>query len=288
MTKKASARSPLRYPGGKGKLAHFIANTLCQNGLRNCEFVEPFVGGGAVSLYLIRNGLVNRIHINDIDPAVYTFWLHAVNNSQRLCDLVENTPITIEEWYRQRQIQKDKDAYCGSPELAFSTLFLNRTNRSGILWAGPIGGQNQAGAWKLDCRFNKTKIIQQIASIGALKGHILVYQRDAKALLKDFSGNRGRYFFYIDPPYYQKGQSLYLNAFEHCDHKELADVITDSPHQWIVSYDNAPEISNLYKAFERLEYSLQYSVRDKYKGSEVIFYPSSLRISKTANPCSSA
>lgn len=277
--------SPLRYPGGKGKLARFIGNIVSKNGLEGCDYVEPFVGGGAVALYLLKAKFVNRIHINDIDPAIYTFWLHAAHNSGQLCDLVENTPVTMEEWHRQGEIQKDKENSVGSLRLAFSTLFLNRTNRSGIIWAAPIGGLAQTGTWKLDCRFNKAKIIEQLQSIGSFKEHIAVYQKDAKDLLKDFEAYESPCFFYIDPPYYQKGQSLYLNAFAPNDHKELANVIAGSPHKWLVSYDNIPAISTIYTNFNRLEYSIQYSVQNKYKGSEVLFYPPSLHIPKVANPC---
>lgn len=276
--------SPLRYPGGKGRLSQYVAQTIVDNGFAGCEFVEPFVGGGAVSLYLLMKGFVSRIHINDIDPAVYTFWNHAVFNTENFVSLIENTPITIEEWKKQRAIQKNKNEWVGSLELAFSTLFLNRTNRSGILWAGPIGGQEQKGTWKLDCRFNKERIVRQLVALGAVRERISIYRLDAKELVNELEKRDGRYFFYFDPPYYEKGQSLYLNFFKDSDHAELSRIIKRLPSNWLVSYDNVPEITDLYEDCGKIQYGVKYTVQRKYQGKEVIFYPPTMEIPNVVEP----
>ncbi len=277
--------SPLRYPGGKGKLSQFIAKTILDNELSGCEYVEPFVGGGAVALYLLLNGIVSHIHINDIDPSIYSFWVHAINNTDALINLVENTPINIEEWRKQKVVQKNKEDLIGTLELAFSTLFLNRTNRSGILWAGPIGGQNQIGQWKLDCRFKKENITRQLRRLAAYREKISIYQLDAKQILQRLASKNKAHFFYIDPPYYLKGQSLYLNSFDHIDHENLAQTIRTLPSSWLVSYDDVPEILDLYAAYGKIEYGIQYSVQKKYQGREVIFYPKNLVLPDTLDPC---
>lgn len=276
--------SPLRYPGGKGKLSQYVAQTILDNNLKNCEYVEPFVGGGAVALYLLQKGFVQHIHINDIDPAIYSFWKHAVYSTDKLLSLIEVTPITIDEWKRQRVIQRNKENLVGTLELAFSTLFLNRTNRSGILWAGPIGGQNQEGSWKLDCRFNKERIRKQLVSLTSFRDKISVYQLDARELVKRVGKREGNFFFYIDPPYYLKGQSLYLNSFSHLDHLELSKIIKQLSSNWLVSYDNVPEIADLYDGCGKVEYGIQYSVQRKYQGKEVIFYPQHQVVPHTKEP----
>ena len=276
--------SPLRYPGGKGKLSQYVAQTVLDNNLKGCEYVEPFVGGGAVALYLLQKRFVRHIHINDIDPAIYSFWKHAVNNTDKLLSLIEVTPITIDEWKRQRVIQRNKENLVGTLELAFSTLFLNRTNRSGILWAGPIGGQNQEGSWKLDCRFNKERIRKQLVSLASFRDKISVYQLDARELIKQIGKREGKFFFYIDPPYYLKGQSLYLNSFSHLDHLELSNIIKQLPSNWLVSYDNVSEITDLYDGCGKVEYGIQYSVQRKYQGKEVIFYPQHQVVPRTKEP----
>lgn len=276
--------SPLRYPGGKGKLSQYVARTILDNNLKGCEYVEPFVGGGAVALYLLQKGFVRHIHINDIDPAIYSFWKHAVYNTQELISLIETTPVTIDEWKKQRDIQRNKENFVGTLDLAFSTLFLNRTNRSGILWAGPIGGQKQDGAWKLDCRFNKERIRKQLNSLAAFRENISIYRLDARELIEEVGERKGQFFFYIDPPYYLKGQSLYLNSFTHLDHLKLSQIIKTLPANWLVSYDNVSEITDLYDGCGKVEYGIQYSVQRKYRGKEVIFYPRCQTVPDTQEP----
>ena len=130
--------SPLRYPGGKHRLAGFIQLAIQNLNMPDCTYVEPFAGGAGVALSLLLDGTVNRIVINDYDKAIYSFWRAVRQEPTSLIDLIQNTPVTIDEWHRQKEIYLTSTAY--SLDLAFATLFLNRTNRSGILNAGPIGG----------------------------------------------------------------------------------------------------------------------------------------------------
>ncbi len=277
--------TPLRYPGGKGKLAPFVAKVIETNGLKGGCYVEPFAGGASVALYLLLNGYVSSIQINDKDPAVASFWYNVVNNASKICDLIENTPVTIEEWRKQREVQKNKDRLHLSLDLAFSTLFLNRTNRSGIIWAGPIGGQSQEGQWKLDCRFNKSDLIKRIERIASYKDAIAVSQLDAIDLLQPFvEKEAGDTLIYLDPPYYVKGQGLYLNAYTHEDHELLSRVVEQLKSHWLVSYDNVSEILELYKAFKSKTYQLNYSVQRHTKGAEVLFWSKELQISLEEDP----
>lgn len=277
--------TPLRYPGGKGKLASFVAKVIESNGLKGGCYVEPFAGGASVALYLLLKGYVSSIHINDKDPAIAAFWYNIVNNASKICDLIENTPVTIEEWQKQREIQKIKDSLHLSLDLAFSTLFLNRTNRSGIIWAGPIGGQKQTNQWKLDCRFNKSDLIKRIERIATHKEAITVSQLDAVDLLQPFVEQESKdTLIYLDPPYYVKGQGLYLNAYTHEDHEQLSAIVGQIKAHWLVSYDNVPEILELYKAFKSKTYQLNYSVQRHAKGEEVLFWSDSLDVSLEENP----
>ena len=143
--------SPLRYPGGKKRLSDFIGLMIENADIPNCTYVEPFAGGAGVALALLFDGKVENIIINDFDKAIYSFWRAVKQEPEQLIEKIKSTPITIDEWYRQKKIYLSQSTY--SIDLAFATLFLNRTNRSGILTAGPIGGYSQAGEWKLDVRF---------------------------------------------------------------------------------------------------------------------------------------
>lgn len=262
--------SPLRYPGGKSRLAGFISLVIKNLGLKDPAFIEPFAGGSGVALSLLLNGVVKCIVINDSDMGVYSFWLAVRREYDDLIKMIEDTPITIEEWYKQRHIYQTSTSY--SLDLAFATLFLNRTNRSGILTAGPIGGQSQTGKWKIDKRFNKKAIIAKIKSISEKRDNILVLNDDVFSLLESFAHTRNA-FIYLDPPYYDKGRRLYREFFTCEDHKRLRDVLIHKiTTPWIETYDNVKEIADLYNDTAMRRFDLTYSVANKGTATELMLF----------------
>ena len=264
--------SPLRYPGGKHRLAGFIQLAIQNLNMPYCTYVEPFAGGAGVALSLLLDGTVNHIVINDYDKAIYSFWRAVRQEPASLIELIQNTPVTIDEWHRQKEIYSTSTAY--SLDLAFATLFLNRTNRSGILNAGPIGGYAQDGEWKLDVRFDKEAIIAKIKLIAKERERITVYNKDIISLLRNYVPLFGdNLFFYFDPPYYNKGQKLYKNFFTPQDHKRIYDVITneiDSP--WIITYDDVSQIAEMYSDYEMRHFDLTYSAANKGTASELMIF----------------
>ena len=262
--------SPLRYPGGKNRLSSFIALSIANSGIHDCTYIEPFAGGAGVALALLLDGTVSRIVINDFDKAIYSFWRAVKESPNDLIKRIDRTPVTIDEWHKQRKIYSDATAY--SVDLAFATLFLNRTNRSGILSAGPIGGYKQDGDWLLDVRFNKEAIISKISVISTLKDYISVYNKDIISLLKNYiQKHNDNIFLYFDPPYYNKGQKLYKNFLTPADHEKIRDVIIqeiDAP--WIMTYDDVNEIHELYHTYVIKTFDLTYSVANKGTASEIM------------------
>nr|WP_307903333.1 DNA adenine methylase [Clostridium botulinum] len=246
--------SPLRYPGGKSRLTKYVEKLIHLKKLNKSTYIEPFCGGAAIALSLLINGHVSDIIINDYDRSIYAFWYSVKNYSEELCSMIKNTEITIEEWHRQRAIQLEKEKK-DLLTLGFSTLFLNRTNRSGILKAGVIGGMKQNGNYKLDCRFNKKKIIDKIKLIASYADKIEIYNLDTEKLIDDVIMNLNKKsFIFFDPPYYKKGSSLYTNFYKHEDHLALANKIKNIKyHSWIVTYDNVKEIRDMYKE-KRMEH----------------------------------
>ena len=90
---------------------------------------------------------------------------------------------------------------------------------------------------------------------------------------------------YFDPPYYVKGQQmLYVNYYEPDDHKTIARLIPHVNQNWVISYDDVPEIRLLYKKYRSLAYKLHYTAQDKYKGKEILFFCQGLKIPKVENP----
>lgn len=275
--------SPLRYPGGKAKLLGHITQIITENNLNNGIYVEPFAGGASVALGLLLNGTVKQIIINDKDRSIYALWHSILQRCDEFCELIENTPINIESWQNQKLVQKNKSE-ADLLELGFSTFFLNRTNRSGILNAGVIGGINQTGHYKIDVRFNKLELINRIRRIADIRDNIIVLNQDAVDLLttKDGYLQGEKVFIYLDPPYYVKGQNLYLNYYRDEDHKVIADILsTTTCFKWAVSYDNVEFIRNLYKGFRSTQFQLNYSANKSGKGNEIIFYSNDLKIPNT-------
>lgn len=264
--------SPLRYPGGKNRLASFIRIAIQNLEIRDCTYVEPFAGGAGVALTLLLDGTVNRIVINDYDKAIYSFWRAVKQEPKALIDRIRETSVTIDEWYRQREIYSSATTY--SLDLAFATLFLNRTNRSGILNAGPIGGYSQSGEWKLNVRFEKDAIIEKINSIAKEKKKIAIYNKDIISFLRNYAPTfEGDMFIYFDPPYYNKGQKLYKNFFTPQDHQRIHDIITQEvAAPWIITYDDVGQIAEMYRDYEMRRFDLTYSAANKGTASELMIF----------------
>jgi len=265
--------TPLRYPGGKAKLAGFIAQLLDKNNLLGGTYVEPYAGGASVALGLLVRGHVSRVHINDIDPSIYAFWHSVLRQPEELCRLIRDRRVTVAEWKRQREVQRSPDGR-DLLTLGFSTFFLNRTNRSGIIHSGGlIGGLSQKGKWKLNARYNKMELVSRIQRIALLAGRISLCQEDAATFLRQLLPQLpSTSFVYLDPPYYVKGtRRLYANFYGHKDHASIATLIGKARVPWLVSYDDRPEIRRLYRKFRSARYRLSYTAHDRYDGREVLF-----------------
>jgi DNA adenine methylase len=270
--------SPLRYPGGKNKLSAFLAKICIDNDI-NSHYVEPYAGGASVALFLLLEGFVDKVTINDKDPSIYAFWHSVLNESKELCRLISNTEITIDRRQKMKELQMNAENI-SLLELGFSTLFLNRTNRDGIIKGGVIGGKDQLGDYKLDCRFNKKEIIRRIELISKRSQDIELHNLDALDLINKIENESKikETIFYFDPPYYLKASSLYMNYYNINDHKEVAERIKQIQNiSWIVSYDNHAVIQDLYSSYSKKEYTFNHSAHSSKKGKEILFFSDNLK-----------
>lgn len=267
--------SPLRYPGGKYKISRLIELLINKAGDLCSTYIEPFAGGAGVALDLLKRNVVSEIVINDSDKAIASFWKAAVENNDALVDMIYSTPVTIDEWKRQREIYLNSRR-C-SLEYGFATFFLNRTNHSGILTSGPIGGQKQDD-WKLDVRYNKDDLISKIESLKPYKRKIHVFNRDVNALIATQIKRYEKHaFVYFDPPYYKKGRELYKNFFTDRLHRNLhTNIMQNVKSPWVVSYDDVQEIREIYKTSPAMSFSLNYSLANNGSGREVMFFSKGL------------
>lgn len=276
--------TPLRYPGGKGKLTPYIKLVFEANDLLDGHYVEPYAGGAGIALNLLLDGYASCIHLNDLNPAVHAFWSAVLNQTDELCDLISQVEVSMREWHRQKEIFSSAAGHTVL-EIGFATFFLNRTNRSGIILGGVIGGKSQDGPWKLDARFNKQDLIKRIRAIALYRDRIRLYNLDAAALIQTVLPQLpARTLVYLDPPYYVKGQGLYQNHYAHADHVAIAGLVREVELPWIVSYDHAPEIMRMYEGCPELIYGINYSAQNRYQGAEAMFFSERLLIPDIKNP----
>lgn len=266
--------SPLRYPGGKSFLFPLIDAYLQALSIKNAVYVEPYAGGAGVALALLFNDRVDEIVINDFDRAIYAFWKSAVTETRRFVDKICGTPLTIAEWKRQRTIYQD--ARSRRFDLGFATFYLNRTNISGFLGGGPIGGVEQSGKWKLDARYNKEALVARIRKLGQYRKRIKVANKDGLELVDGYIKSKNA-LVYLDPPYYEKGATLYLNHYHRSDHELLATKLNSNRKaNWALTYDSNPVIRALYRERRKRSFSLNYNAYESRIGKEILILSDAL------------
>jgi DNA adenine methylase len=275
--------SPLRYPGGKNCLTEFLTDIALVNNLTNGTYVELFAGGAGAALNLLFNGVYRNIHINDYDTHIYAMWYSILNHTDDFIKKIQETEITINEWYKQKKIFDNSDSY-DIVSIGFSAFFLNRTNRSGIIFkAGPIGGFDQTGNYLIDVRFNKKNLIQRIVKIAENRDFITLTNHDALELifnLDEYYPEKDKLFLYLDPPYYKKGKLLYMNNYSHENHFQLQQAVNMnmSNHNWIISYDNVQEIRDIYLGYRMSSFDLKYSLQSKKFGKELLIFSNDISL----------
>lgn len=267
-------KNPLRYPGAKSKLVPYIKKLLETEHLTNCTLYEPYAGSAAVSLALLESKTISKAIINELDPLIYYFWLSVMNDTNNLITLIENVDITLDNWMHYSQYRNSSYLTNKSPlEIGFAGLYLNRTSFSGILNANPLGGMKQESQYKINCRFNKEKIIKSIRELSCFSDRIEIYNMDALDFLNEKTKYKRNYntFVYVDPPYYEKGPTLYRYSYDKSMHIRLAKFIKNKSYPWLVSYDDHPEIRKLYQKSKRQNIYLDYSVNTHIQGKELLF-----------------
>lgn len=262
--------SPLRYPGGKTRLIDLVKEVVNLNELNGGLYIEPYAGGAALALSLVMDGCMERVVINDYDRSIFAFWYSVIYQPEALIEKIIKTPITIEEWKKQREVQRCKVA---APilDLGFSTFFLNRTNRSGILKAGVIGGLEQNSIYKIDARFNKDSLISKIQNIAKYRDQIIVSNFDAIHLISRYKNISSKNLFFLDPPYYVKGCDLYVSYYRDNDHVALAQNIQRRNNlNWLITYDEHPRILEIYEGCNINRFHLSYSAGASKEGTELL------------------
>jgi DNA adenine methylase len=265
--------SPLRYPGGKAVLGPVLADVLAANDLHDGKIVEPFAGGAGASLYLLFGEYAGSLVLNDADPRVAAFWRSVLHQTDELCDRILTSRPTMKLWRACRDVYRSTRRR-SQIDMAFAVFFLNRCNRSGVLInGGPIGGHKQMGAWGIDARYNRPDLVRRIRRIAGYGDGITVTTMDARELLRSEAVGGRRTFVFLDPPYYEKGQRLYMNNLAHKGHEELATLLLEEPSfNWVLTYDDVPQVRALYASLSLRMFRLGYSAYERRLGRELIIF----------------
>lgn len=275
--------TPLRYPGGKSKLSWLVKDLITLNGFEGGQYIEPYAGGAGVAMELLLKDVVSHVHINDLNEGVYCFWDSVLNDTESLMGKIYDCCLDMPTWYEQRHVMSNCKEY-SRLDVGFAFFFLNRTNRSGIIGAGVIGGYEQKGNYKIDARFNKDELIERITSIAKKRERVSLHNKDAEEFLVDIDAAAlPGGFFYVDPPYFVKGKRLYDNFYEGVDHSRISEVVARLRTPWMLSYDDHEEIRRLYSKFRISEIDLVYSAALKTKGQEVVFFSDGLLLPDKLN-----
>lgn len=267
--------SPLRYPGGKNCIFPFVSNLFYENQMIGMRYAEPYAGGGGLALRLLFEGFVDHIYINDLDTSIFAFWKTIVENANEFCEWIEKTDISIENWKKYKEIQKRPQSVSYF-ELAKSTFFLNRTNVSGVIKGGVIGGLEQLGKYKIDARFNKQDLIRRIKKIHGARNRIAVSNYDGIQFINSLDKMKKDIFIYLDPPYFKKGADLYMNYYLQQDHQRLSKKVKNLNKTWMVSYDNQEFIFNLYAEKRKIIHRLSQSASNRV-GDEIFIFDENLQ-----------
>lgn len=277
--------SPLRYPGGKNCIFPFVSKLFYENEFLGGAYAEPYAGGAGLALRLLFEEYVERIYVNDLDRSIYAFWISILTNADAFCRWIEDVDVSMESWYEYKEIQNEAQT-ADLFELAKSTFFLNRTNISGVIKGGVIGGYDQTGRYRMDVRFNKRDLIERIQKIAQFKKRISVSNLDGLAFVKKMDSRAENIFIYLDPPYYQKGADLYMNFYSKTDHERLSRHVHRMKKKWMVSYDNHEFILNLYATEKKILYKLSQSASNRV-GDEVLIFSEGIAFSRALGSLSS-
>lgn len=270
--------SPLRYPGGKNCIFSFIAEVVSENGYSGEGFAEPFAGGAGLALRLLLEGVVKEIYINDFDTSIWRFWKAVLDDTDKLCRWIEEVEVSIDSWRWAKSVRANMSPVYNF-ELAAATFFLNRTNVSGIMQGGPMGGPEQKGKIKIDARFNKSDLIARIKRIAERRSDIILSKYDGVEFLKKLQKNKKRILLYLDPPYVDKAANLYFCSFDTLSHIKLRDALLSTKMDWILSYDNAELVTALYYPCNQIVYTLSQCTSNRI-GKEIIIYPEGVKVER--------
>ena len=231
-------RSPLRYPGGKTWLVPHIRHWLAES----CGIlVEPFAGGGIVSLTAVMEGLTERALMVDLDRDVAAFWRAALMHGDELVERVLTFDVT-----RENVAELEQQRPACVVDHAFRTLVLNRTRRGGVLAAGASltrSGENGKG---IASRWYPETLAKRLAAISEHTDRLTFCEGDGAAVL-EITANIDAVRMFVDAPYTAGGKRAGSRLYAHNDvnHRRIFETLAAAGTDFVMTYDCCDEIVEL-------------------------------------------
>ena len=271
-----------RYPGGKAKFKDEILKAIKDTCEGCLEYREPFFGGGSVGLMVIEEnnpGLAatglpkfpfETFWINDKDIGVYSLWRAVVEFPDRLREQIKKYVPKVDDFEAFKDFFLNGNPDPQTPEeivdVGFKKLAIHQISYSGlgVKSGGPLGGKEQKSKYKIDCRWSPNYMEKKLKNVHEqFKGITRVTNSDFSAMIEDVSVKA---FIYLDPPYYVKGGELYHHSFGEADHIRMAEMLKNTKHSWVLSYDDCPEVRELYR-WARIEaFDANYTINGVHTG----------------------
>jgi len=262
-----------RYPGGKNKLKDRICERIMSlsNSCRDCngefEYREPFFGGGSIGLALMKQDKLTRAWFNDKDEGIACLWNAVGIYPHELKKMVKGFKPSVKAFDEISEFLKTQTLRYTSESVVqygFYKLAIHQISYSGLglKSGGPLGGRSQESAYKIDCRWSPDYICKKIDEVNKMFRNIDFpgcTSHDFSEVIVDYRPA----VIYLDPPYYDKGSDLYYHSFTEQDHKRLAKELKATPHKWVLSYDDCPEIRKLYDWANIEVLNVNYSITSK-------------------------
>ena len=273
--------SPLRYPGGKSRIFPFVSKLFYENDMIGFSYAEPYAGGSGLALRLLFNEYVNKIYLNDLDRSIHAFWKGVLEHTEELCEWIKRVDVTIKKWRHYKNVYLHPDDFTRL-ELAQATFFLNRTNVSGIITGGMIGGLAQRSKYNIDARFYRDESVAKIRRIATFKHRIELSNLDGVSFIDRLNKRKEKIFIYLDPPYFDKAGELYMNHYVSADHKKLSRHVGKLQKRWMVSYDDHDFILNLYPDNKKVRHSLARWASNQ-RGDEILIFADTVQFQNSVS-----
>ena len=270
-----------RYPGGKSK----IRKRLCEklnliSPPSTFEYREPFFGGGSVGINFLSTVTKKPdLWLNDKDPGISSLWSAVINYPEELKERVCRFQPSIEHYNSFKNTLIENNAKTDSKESivenGFQKLAVHQTSYSGLgtKSGGPLGGKLQKSKYKIDCRWSPKYLCKKIDKLSNAFSSVKI--RENGCTNYDFEkliSEPGSAVLYLDPPYFEKGGSLYQFSFEESDHERFANLLKNTDHPFVLSYDDCDAIRDLYGWAQIETVHVNYTItatKDKASGKNI-------------------